>query len=343
MTSEAETTPNPTRTKRVLAIGEMLIDLIVDDGAADLRTTNRLAVRPGGALANGAVALARLGVPSGFCGVVGADPFGDRLRQVLRDNGVDDAALRSTPDAGTTLAFAWKDTRGDGSFTFLRLADGLLSVDDVERAGIPDCAAILVGSVVLPAEGARAAIYRAVEIAASANVPVVFDVNFRPALWDDPAEALTICQPILDRATALKLSLDDAQALFGTGGDPVDALREAAALPPTITVLTDGARGCWSFATEGDSGERGENGDIIHLPVFPVEAVEPTGAGDAFTAGLITRLIANGWSQPTEADLRFAAAAGALATTRPGAMDGLPTRQELDTFLAAHPAQAHID
>ena len=152
MTSESHAPP---RTGRVLAIGEMLIDLIVDDGAPDLQTTDRLAVRPGGALANGAVALARLGVASGFCGVVGADPFGDRLRRVLRDNGVDDTTLRATPDAGTTLAFAWKDARGDGNFTFLRLADGLLSVDDIEAARIPECAAILIGSVVLPSEPSR--------------------------------------------------------------------------------------------------------------------------------------------------------------------------------------------
>ena len=327
------TTP---RAGRVLAIGETLIDLIVSDGAPDLRSATSLAIRPGGAPANAAVALARLGVPSGFCGVVGQDPFGDRLRETLVANGVDISTLRATADAATTLAFAWKDARGDGNFTFLRLADGLLSVEDVEAAGIRECGAILLGSVVLPVEGARRAVYRAVEIAATAGVPIVFDVNFRPALWPDPSEALAVCEPILDRATVLKLSLDDARALFGTDGEPEDILREAAALAPPITVLTDGARGCWSFATDGASGERGENADIIHLPVFAVDAIEPTGAGDAFTAGLISRLILNGWSTPTEADLRFAAAAGALATTRPGAMDGLPRRQELDAFLDGH-------
>lgn len=320
---------------RVLAIGETLIDLIVSDGATDLTTATSLAIRPGGAPANAAVALSRLGVPSGFCGVVGEDPFGDRLRATLAANGVDVSTLRQTDEAATTLALAWTDARGDGNFTFLRLADGLLSVDDVEAAGIPSCVAILVGSVVLPAEGARRAVYRAVEIAAAAGVPVVFDVNFRPALWADPGQALAICGPVIERATVLKLSLDDGRALLGSDGDPEDILREAAALAPPITVLTDGARGCWSFATDGASGERGENADVIHLPRFAVDAVEPTGAGDAFTAGLITRLIANGWSTPTLADLRFAAGAGALATTRPGAMDGLPRRQELDAFLQA--------
>jgi sugar/nucleoside kinase (ribokinase family) len=65
-----------------------------------------------------------------------------------------------------------------------------------------------------------------------------------------------------------------------------------------------------------------------------VEAAEPTGAGDAFTAALVARLVARGWRDPDEDDLRYAAAAGALATTHPGALDGLPTAAELGAFLA---------
>ena len=319
--SDPMTTPPP---GRVLCIGETLIDLIVNDGAPDLLTAGSLAIREGGALANAAVALARLGVPSGFCGVIGLDTFGERLRQTLASNGVDVTTLRATADAPTTLAFAWKDARGDGHFSFLRMADGLLAVEDIDAARIASCRAVLVGSVVLPVPGAREAIYAAVAQAGAAGVPVVFDVNFRPALWDDPSRALAVCEPVLAGATVLKLSLDDARALLGEG-EPEAVLRRAATLPPPITVLTDGARGCWTLSGSGE---------VIHVPVFSVDAIEPTGAGDAFTAALISHLIANGWQPPAADDLRYAAAAGALATTRPGALDGLPTRSALDQFLA---------
>jgi len=321
----------------VLSLGETLIDLIVADGAPGLETAAALAVRPGGAPANVAVALARLGVPSAFGGVVGADSFGARLRATLEREGVDVSRLRATGDADTSLAFAWKDARGDGHFRLLRLADRLLSTGDVEAARLFETAALVVGSVALAAEPSRGAITRAVELAAAAGVPVVFDVNLRPTLWSDLAVAREACAPVLAHATLLKLSLDDARHLLGTEDDPaatVDHLRSgrSAETSPSgdeaatrLVVLTDGSRGSW-YAPPGEAPVR-------HVPAFLVDAVEPTGAGDAFTAALIARLLARGWSSPDDTDVRYAAAGGALATTKRGAMDGLPTAAELDAFL----------
>ena len=321
----------------VLALGETLIDLIVADAAPNLEDATTFAIRPGGAPANVAVALARLGVPSAFAGVVGDDPFGARLRTTLAADGVDTTRLRATAEADTTIAYAWKDARGDGHFRLLRLADRLLSPADVEAAGLDRVAALVVGSVAMAAEPSHAAVLRAVELAAGAGVPVCFDVNLRPTLWPDLAAARAACAAVIARATLVKLSLDDARHLLGTGDDPeaaVERLRSTRSSTATATgdavtrliVLTDGDRGAW-YAPRGGAAVR-------HVPAFAVAAVEPTGAGDAFTAALIARLLARAWSPPDDADLRYAAAAGALATTKPGAMDGLPTATDLETFLA---------
>lgn len=315
-------------TAPVLSIGETLVDLIAADGQTDLENVETFVARPGGAPANAAVALARLGVPAAFCGVIGNDPFGNRLRRVLSENGVDTSRLRSTGEAETTLAFAWKDERGDGHFRLLRLADRLLNDDDIDRAGIPGVAAVVVGSVALAAEPSRGAVQRAVRIAADAHVPVVFDVNLRPTLWTSRTEALAACEPIVERTTLLKLSLDDARALFNTGDDPVRALDRLAALGRPFSVLTDGARGAW-FAGPGAPCPADS-----FVPAFAVEAVEPTGAGDAFGAALVSRLMANCWSTISREDVEFASAAGALTTTRRGAIDSLPTKDEIDRFLA---------
>jgi len=309
----------------VLSMGETLIDLIVADGEPSLAEASHFTARPGGAPANVAVALARLGVSAAFCGVVGADPFGDRLRATLNADGVETSRLRSTPNADTTLAFAWKDARGDGHFRVLRLADRLLNRDDVAAAGIGDLAALVAGSVALAAEPSRDAVTHAVALASEAGVPVVFDVNIRPTLWPDLAVARAACAPIIAGATLLKLSVADAGHLFGLPPDPVAIMDHLATLPPPIAVLTDGGRGAWYRSGKG----------VGHVPSFAVEAVEPTGAGDAFTAGLVSRLIATGWAPPAEADVRYASAAGALATTKAGALDGLPTKAALEAFLAA--------
>lgn len=308
----------------VISIGECLIDLIASAG--DLSTAEDLVIREGGAPANVAVALTRLGVASAFCGVVGDDPFGHRLARLLTREGVDISRLRITTDTETTLAFAWRDARGDGHFRIVRMADRLLSLTDVEAAGLESAAAIVVGSVALSASPSREAIGCAVAIARESRTPVVFDINLRPSLWPDLATAQRACAPVLNAATVIRLSLDDARGVLNaeTPGAVFAALQT---MPAMAIVLTDGSRGIW-MQTRGQA--------VIEVPLYPVEAVEPTGAGDAFTAALIARLVARNWSGLDADDVRFAAAAGALATTRHGALAGLPTLAELESFLAMH-------
>jgi fructokinase len=307
--------------KHVLSIGEVLIDIIVDDGATSLETAEHFAARPGGAPANVAVALARLGVPAAFCGAVGDDPFGVRLRNELAKNDVDTACLTTITGANTTLAFAWKDAQGDGFFRILRMADLQLDDAQIDAATIADRAAIVLGSVGLTDEPSRSAIHRAVRQAAKANVPIIFDVNIRASLWESAEAARVACHPILDRATILKLSIDDARFLFELD-DPaaIFALRGAR---DRIVLITDGARGAWF---------RDETGEVQHVPAHPVEAVEPTGAGDAFNAAIISRYLASG-KAPNRDDVVFAAAAGAITATRIGAIASLPYFSEIEAFL----------
>ncbi|MBA3451063.1 MAG: hypothetical protein H0T18_07620 [Chloroflexia bacterium] len=309
-------------------MGEILIDFIVADGTSSLDAAETFVARCGGAPANAAVALARLEVPSAFCGIAGNDPFASRLRTALAGEHVDTSRLRQTGVKATTLAFAWKDLRGDGHFWLLRGADTLLTAGDVKNAGIRDLVALVVGSVSLAEQPSRSAIETAVAMAYESNVPVVFDVNLRPTLWARLADAVPVCATIAAQSFLVKLSLDDARGLFGTNTSPPDAIAHTLAFGPRAVVLTDGDRGCWFADRESESG---------FVPAFVVDAIEPTGAGDAFTAALIARLIESSWASPTRDDVRYAAAAGALATTRSGAWDGLPNRTQLDAFLRAHP------
>ncbi len=318
----------------VLSIGELLIDLIATGSATSLLDVDTLAVRPGGAPANVAVALARQGVPSALCSVVGRDPFGERLLGVLDANAVDRTRVRQDAGADTTLAFAWKDERGDGHFRLLRQADVLLDIKDVEAAGIADLAAVVVGSVSLSAQPSRGAVERAVQRANEAGVPVCFDVNMRPTIWPNAEAARQACARLLPSTTLLKLSLDDARVLLESfEPDDIatvfDALRVHGC---QFIVLTDGARGAW-FAIRLADGYS----EPLHLPAFAIESVEPTGAGDAFMAAIIARLIDRSWQTLTIDDVRYAAAAGALTTTRPGAIASLPARAEIDAFLQSHP------
>jgi len=320
-------------TKSILSIGEILIDLIATDGVTSLENAEQFIARAGGAPANVAVAAARQGLPSAFCGVCGSDPFGRKLRKLLRENGVDDASLRSADREATSLAFAWKDERGDGKFQLLRLADRLLDIEDIEQARIPERAAIVLGSVALSEQPSRSAIHRAAEIAFTAGIPVCLDLNVRPSLWASTGDLKAALEPLWSKTTLLKLSLDDAHALDDVELSPESIFAWAFGLGAKHVVLTDGARGCW-FPGESRIPE--------HLPAFAIDSIEPTGAGDAFTAGILGRLIANNWRGITREDAAFAAAAGAITATRRGAIESLPSHGEIAQFLDAQGANSSI-
>jgi fructokinase len=161
-------------------------------------------------------------------------------------------------------------------------------------------------------------------LAVTAGVPVVFDINVRPSLWATGDDASIAVAESLRAATLVKLSRDDALNL-GLGADPQQAIDYMLGQGVPIVVVTDGERGSWFGSREVPAAE--------YVPAAPVVAVEPTGAGDAFTAALIVRLIENGWRAPGRSDVAYAAAAGALATTQPGAWPGLPSRAQLTEFL----------
>lgn len=304
----------------VVSIGEILIDLIAPPGSS-LLDAAELGIREGGAPANVAVALARLSVPSQMRAVVGDDPFGERLVQRLRVEGVDVSHVRSAADEPTTLALAWSDERGDGHFRLHRHADRLLSPDEVTRESLEGAEAIVTGSVAMCAEPSKSAVLTALRHAAELGVPVVADLNIRPG--QAPMEELRMSiAALISAATVLKLSVDDARHLWGASSIE-DAASALDRFDPKIAVITDGSRGA-ALRT---------GGEVVTRAAFEVDAVEPTGAGDAFTAAFVSRMIARGWSGADEHDLRFAMAAGALATTRPGAMDGLPSLDEVEAFL----------
>lgn len=318
--------------KPVVSIGECLIDLIA--GAdTDLSNAGTLTIREGGAPMNVAVGLARLGVPSVMAAVVGQDPFGDRLIALMQAEGIDTTHIRQTADAETTIAYAWKDRRGDGRFRLVRMADRLLAQADVDAIALAfdRVEALVFGSVSLSALPSREAVEHAAAIASEAGIPLVFDINVRPTLWPDLAALRAACEPLMAKATVIKLSLDDAEALWGTSTmEATLPMLDAYAAP--VVVITDGAR-----EVRARRFIDGEPRWTTH-PVFAVDAIEPTGAGDAFTSALLSRLIAGGWGVVSDDDIAFGMAAGAIATTKPGAIAALPTAQEIAAFVAGRRA-----
>ncbi len=315
----------------VLAIGEALIDLFAPDRVS-LSAADQLTVAPGGAPANVAAGVARLGGRSAFLGVVGEDPFGRRLSATLEAAAVDVSGLRFTDMAPTTLAFVAKREAHRSEFVFYRNpgADTLLTSEDIAAASIGRSRIIHFGGVSLSADPAREAVLAAAAAARVAGRLVAYDPNWRPWLWPDQADGRRRLLDAVTVANIVKLSDVDLEFLTGSRGASDGAAR-LLNRGPGLVVVTRGSAGAY-LATHA-----------AHVDVagFAVQEVDATGCGDAFMAGLLVALLGSGrlpgdLDSATLAEIgRFANAAGALTATRKGGIPALPARAAVEAFLAA--------
>jgi len=315
---------------RIISLGEALIDVFADPGVP-LREAKTLHPRPGGAPANVAVALARLGAEVGFIGKVGADEFGAFLIDLLAEEGVDVTHFVANRGTPTMLAIVATPSPDEQHFILYHGADTLLRPEELPRTTIESAAVFVYGSVTLTAESRPAAL-QAARWAREAGNHVVFDVNLRPLLWPDLETAHRRIREGVATATVVKLNEVELEFLTGTA-DLSEGSRQLLEQGVQLCCVSMGADGAY-FNTGTVSG---------HVPAFAVEVLDTTGSGDAFVAGLAFGL--SNLDEPVEsldeAALRctvaFANACGALAATRVGAMSALPTREQVERLLQTMP------
>lgn len=319
----------------VCCFGEALIDFHgTPAGAAPTFTAHA-----GGAPANVAVAIARLGGRAAFTGMFGQDMFGDLLLRELAKAGVDTTHARRTDAANTALAFVSHSANGERDFSFYRppSADLLFRDDDFD-AGIFAAGNLFhAGSCSMTEPGAATATLQGMSRARAAGALVSFDMNLRPALWprgEDPAPTIWRALVLAD---FVKLSAEELTFLAASAGGEQAACARLWSGNARLVVVTDSERALRWFTPRA----RGE------CPTFSVQAVDTTGAGDAFTGGCLYRFAEAGlaasalpaWAEDAsrlDATLRFASACGALAVTRAGSFAAMPTRAEVDALLERH-------
>ncbi|PMB48394.1 fructokinase [Fischerella thermalis CCMEE 5330] len=308
----------------VLCFGELLIDFVALESGVTVGEASGFIKAAGGAPANVAVAVARLGLPAAFMGKVGDDPFGHYLVGLLKANDVDTAGCVFDATARTALAFVSLTAEGDRSFMFYRhpSADMLMRPDEVSTAVIQRYRAFHFGSISLIGEPSRSATLHAVQTAQDAGLLISYDPNLRLALWPDEAAARAGMLIGLDYAHVVKISAEEVEFLLGT--DDISGLWRPQMKLIMVTHGPDGA----TFYTRTSSG---------HVPGFKVNAVDTTGAGDSFLAATLTKLLEHG--DAYEAHLteitRYACMVGALTTLAKGGIPALPTREQVEAFAAA--------
>jgi fructokinase len=312
----------------ILCIGDLLIDFVPTVTGTGLIDAPAFAKAPGGAAANVAVGLARLGVKSAFMGKVGDDPFGHFLAETLRREGVDVAPLRFETRARTALAFVSLRADGEREFMFYRhpSADMLFVPEEVDRAAVEAARLLHFDSISLSSPNPRASSLLAADAALAAGRLVSYDVNLRLPLWPDAESAKAGIRDGLGRAHLVKLS--DDELFFLTGERSAEAVRRSLWHDRLrLVALTRGRAGCTLLTPDGAQD----------VPSFAVAAVDTTGAGDGFMAGLLAGLIQDPTALDDPARLaaicRFANAVGALTTTVRGAIPALPTRAKVEALM----------
>lgn len=317
----------------LVCLGEALVDLVAEDKGVALQDAVRFVRAAGGAPANVAVGAARLGVRAGFVGKVGADAFGDHLEASLRGAGVDTSRMRRDPMHRTGLAFVSLAADGEREFLFYRhpSADQFLAPEELDDDYLAAATVLHLGTLSLVGGPAREASLHALRVAGAARALRSLDVNLRLDAWPGPRQARAGALAALAQCEVVKVSLDELDFLAGGTGtaEAASLLREATRL----LVVTHGAAGASYHLPDGRHG---------HVPGFGVEALDTTGAGDAFVAALLAGLAQDAAALAEPAALRpllrRANACGALATLRLGAIPALPTAAELGSFLSVHGA-----
>ena len=344
----------------VVCLGELLIDFVSLTRNVSLIDSEAFKKAPGGAPANVAAGLARLGLSAGFIGKVGDDPFGFYLKKVLDDIGVDTSCLAFDRDARTTLALISEKSDGVKDAMFYRNpgADMLLSEDEISEAYIAGAKVFHFGSISLGSPVCKKATLKAIEYAKKYGLLISYDPNLRLSLWNDAGSAKKEIDAGFAYADVVKIS--DEEYEFITGCRTVeDCAVYILGKGPRLVLVTLGSKGCY-YSDGRSSG---------YLPGFNVKVAETTGAGDAFVAAVLFNLMKridkqtdayidkqiemrsdkckNGSAQGQDDKysgvltvddglvdaLVFANAAGALATTKMGAIPSLPAFKDVNEFI----------
>lgn len=311
----------------VVCMGELLIDFVALETGVSVGEASGFQKAPGGAPANVAVAVRRLGMDSAFIGMVGNDPFGEYLAQVLKDNGVDTTGLKFTDQARTALAFVSLQADGERSFSFYRhpSADMLMTPDDVEYSLLNRAKAFHFGSISLIGEPSRSATLAAAAYALQRGALVSYDPNLRRALWSSDEAAREGMMLGLDYASIVKISEDELE--FLTGGDVYMLWKQYTRL----IVVTMGRHGARAYTRDGT---------FFLAEAQAVRTIDTTGAGDSFTAALLYKLLASNDLDILLDDatklgdiLHFANTVGALTTTQRGAIPALPSIEQVEALM----------
>ena len=292
----------------LISFGELLVDMV--------RGGDKFKPFPGGAPANFSVALGRLGIKPKLIASVGRDFFGDMLINSLERENVDIDCIKRS-EKRTSMAFV-ELKGGAPEFVFYRNADTDISKDDVDIGIFEGAKWLHFGSLSLTEDSLRETLFHCIRMAKRHELKVSFSPNIRSDLWSESFDSHLY--RFLDYVDVLILPKSEFDYMFG----PDDPKKVGKNYYIEKIIVTEGENGCTLYSK-----------NIIKQPIFSVNTIDTTGAGDAFSAGFVYSQLKG---KSDKESLRFASMVAALSTTGKGAMSSLPTLKEVEDSLSKHRA-----
>ncbi len=318
----------------VIALGELLIDM-TDNGLSGQGNT-LFEANPGGAPCNVLAMLNKLGRKVAFIGKVGDDIFGNKLKKVLDEVGIDTRNLIIDKEARTTLAFVETFEDGDRDFSFYRNpgADMMLKKEEVDVSLLQDTKIFHFGTLSMTHPEVREATKFSIDEAKKAGAVISFDPNLREPLWNDLEDAKEQVLYGLTKCDVLKISDNEIQWLTGKEDytEGVKKIREKNDIP--LIMVSLGKEGSRAYYKKTGSEEE----IMVEVkPFLQEDTIETTGAGDTFGGCVLNYVLEKGLDDLSENDLKemltFANGAASIITTRKGALRVMPDRKEVEELI----------
>ncbi|MEU9443515.1 5-dehydro-2-deoxygluconokinase [Streptomyces sp. NPDC048304] len=315
----------------VLTMGRVGVDVYPLQTGVGLADVTSFGKYLGGSPTNVAVAAARHGRSAAVITKTGADPFGDFVRTALRGYGVDPRFVGTSDIAPTPVTFCEIFPPDDFPLYFYRLPkapDLDIHPDELDLDAVLGARILWITGTGLSEEPSRSATLAALRHRARSGM-TVFDLDWRPMFWQDPAEARTYYAEALRHTTVAVGNSQECEVATGER-EPYAAAKALLASGVELAVVKQGPRGVLAMDRDGS---------VTEIPPVPVDVVNGLGAGDAFGGALCHGLL-SGWD--TRRTVTFANAAGALVAGRLACSDAMPAEAEVDAKLRDVAGRADI-
>ncbi|MFK0156667.1 5-dehydro-2-deoxygluconokinase [Streptomyces sp. NPDC090499] len=306
----------------VLTMGRVGVDVYPLQTGVGLAEVTSFGKYLGGSPTNVAVAAARYGRSAAVITKTGRDPFGDFVRTALESYGVDSRFVGTSDIAPTPVTFCEIFPPDDFPLYFYRLPkapDLDVQPDELDLAAVREATVFWITGTGLSEEPSRSATLAALAHRAKAGT-TVFDLDWRPMFWADPAKARTYYAEALRHTTVAVGNLDECEVATGER-EPYAAAKALLDAGVELAVVKQGPKGVLAMDRDGSTAE---------VPPVPVDVVNGLGAGDAFGGALCHGLL-SGWD--TRRTVTFANAAGAIVAGRLACAEAMPTEDEVKTKL----------